>query len=141
MGAVGKAEWRVEIEALPPYNCDNITQALFLHHLIRQLATNGFPRGQFAMLYKKHLQSSSPEPVTGFDLFFRRSESVVINDTVHWLLWSYRTAMQHSKPISNTAPTARHRRKQTVAFACFTFLHHEMHGVTQNERCAKASGT
>lgn len=55
------AEWRVEVEMVPPVHPSAITQGLFLHHLVRQtVRPTGacLPRSTFAALYQRHCHGS-----------------------------------------------------------------------------------
>lgn len=61
VGCRGSAEWRVEVEMVPPVQPAAITQGLFLHHLIRQtVRPTGacLPRPTFIALYHRHCRGA-----------------------------------------------------------------------------------
>jgi hypothetical protein len=43
LGVQQAAEWRLEVEMVPPAQADTITRGLFLHHLVRLLVQSGEP--------------------------------------------------------------------------------------------------
>jgi hypothetical protein len=58
VGAVA-AEWRLEVELRPPYCTANITQALFLHHILRKMSQQSFnilPREEFVRMFARLME-------------------------------------------------------------------------------------
>lgn len=56
------AEWRVEVELVPPIQVHGIVSVLYLHHLIRRLVgtTQAIPRSQFVSLFRDQQSKTDP---------------------------------------------------------------------------------
>lgn len=67
VGCRGSAEWRIELEMIPPIHTSGLTQVLFLHHLVRQtLQPTGvcLSRAAFTGLFARHLRSTAARETT-----------------------------------------------------------------------------
>ena len=59
VGFTSAAEWRIEVEIIPPVHALSVTRALFLHYMISQILQPVgvcLPGVAFASLFQRHIQ-------------------------------------------------------------------------------------
>ena len=70
-----RAEWRVEIEVVPPFSTTTVSQALYLHHLIYQITTHEPPMSRiaFVQLFEQNMHDDKASAARAF------ARSVLLN--------------------------------------------------------------